>query len=442
MVIIRVRHFLVALAVLASAVAPIAQQANALPRVANGVYIFNTNFSTNLGLGYCTPTSDRGCIESISVGGVTLQQVGTPSVASYFVGGGVYYLPCRFVATSSTSCEAPYLSITRLDGTALSDVELKFRRKPGADPTARVGAAVLSGALTSFEPAAPGLRDVATVRMSAVETHHYQQGADGCRGWVVAIDTCIIGDNATSKSVNNVGLLLLPGMRSAVVPPDIVDPTCSTLNPTGNCVVNVFEDASIGGWVDTSASVFGLASTDRFTGAAQLKVAGPHFKAAATPGGAPSTELNLATFRTYLPTEFLRLSFGLTPAQANATTLPVRRTLGTSSTTPSTVYTQVDGGLRVDTTGIGFSVPTVTMQRVLVVKRGRTVTRSSILAAAGVSSSAQFGAAKIALTKGSGMAKKGSRYVFSKVRTVNVKVTYRSTKTTTATRILTVKVSN
>lgn len=435
------RLFVAVVAVLASAVAPVAGPAAATPRVANGVYIFNTNFSTNLGLGYCTPTSDRGCIESISVGGVTLQQVGTPTAASYYVGGGVYYLPCRFVATSSTSCEAPYLSITRLDGTVLTDVELKFRRKPGADPTARVGAAVLSGSLMSFEPAAPGVRDVATVRMSAVETHHYQQGADGCRGWVVAIDTCVIGDNATSKSVNNVGLLLLPGMRSAVVPPDIVDPTCSTLNPTGNCVVNVFEDASIGGWVDTSASVFGLASTDRFTGAAQLKVAGPHFKAAATPGGAASTDLNLATFRMFLPTEFLRLSFGLTPAQANAATLPVRRTLGTSSTAPATVYNPVEGGLRVDTTGIGFSVPTVTMQRVLVVKRGKKVTASSILSAAGVASSSQFGAAKIALTKGSGMAKKGSRYVFSKARTVKVTVTYRSTKKTTATRILTVKVS-
>lgn len=435
------RLFSLVIALLVAGVAMSTTQVAATPRVSNGVYIFNTTYSTNLGLGYCTPTSDRGCIESISVGGVTLQQVATPTAASFYVGGGVYYLPCRFVATSSTSCEAPYLSITRLDGTALTDVEVLFRRKPGTDPTARIGAAVLSGSLTSFEPAAPGVRDVATIRMSAVETHHYQQGADGCRGWVVAIDACVIGYNATSKSINNVGLLLLPGMRSAVVPPDVIDPTCSTLNPTGNCIVNVFEDASIGGWVDTSASVFGLASTDRFTGAAQLKVAGPHFKAAATPGGAASTELNLATFRTFLPTEFLRLSFGLAPSQANATTLPVRRTLGTSSTAPATVYSVVEGGLRVDTTGIGFSVPTVTMQRVLVVKRGKKVTASSILAAAGVSQSKRFGSAKITLTKGSGMMKKGSRYVFSKARTVKVTVTYRATKKTTAKRILTVKVS-
>ena len=108
---------------LVSALVPVAQPAKGTPRVANGVYIFRTNFSTNLGLGYCTPASDRGCVESISVGGVTLQQVGTPTAASYFVGGGVYRLPCRFVATSSTSYEAPHLSITRLDGAALTDVD-------------------------------------------------------------------------------------------------------------------------------------------------------------------------------------------------------------------------------------------------------------------------------------------------------------------------------
>jgi hypothetical protein len=402
--------------------------------------LFNTNYVNNLGLGFCTPTTDRGCIESISVGGVALELVASPAQASYHLGGGVYYLPCRFVATESASCEAPYLSISKLDGTALTDVEVKFRRKPGDAPTSRIGAVVLSGALASFEPAAPGQRDVATVRMSAVETHHHQAGATSCRGWVVAIDLCGMDQTATSMSVNNVGLLMLPGMRSAVVPPDIVDPTCSTLNPTGNCIVNVFEDASLGGWIDTSASVFGLASTDRFTGAAQLKIAGPHFKKPPS-GGGEGTDLNLATFRSFMPTEFLRLSFGLTPTKANATTLPVKRTVGYASSTPLTRYVPLSDGLLIDTSGIGFSTPTVTISRVLVVKRNKKVAASSIIAAAGVASAARFGKATIAVTKKSGMKRVGSKYVFSKARTVKVIVTYKSMKKSATKRTVTVKVS-
>lgn len=409
-------------------------------RVPNGVSLFNTTYANNLGLGFCAEGVEKGCIESISVGGVALQQVSSPAQASYHVGGGVYYLPCRFVATESASCEAPYLSISKIDGTALTDVEVKFRRKSGDTPTSRIGAVVLSGALTSFEPAAPGLRDVATVRMSAVETQHYQAGADTCRGWVVAIDMCGFGQTATQSTLNNVGLLMLPGMRSAVVPPDIVDPTCSTLNPTGNCIVNVFEDASLGGWIDTSASVFGLASTDRFTGAAQLKIAGPHFKKPLS-GSGEGTDLNLATFRMFMPTEFLRLSFGLTPAKANAITLPVKRTLGFTSTTPTTQYVPQADGLLVDTSGIGFSTPTVTISRVLVVKRNKKVAASSIIAAAGVASAARFGKATVAVTKNSGMKRVGSKYVFSKARTVKVIVTYKSMKKSATKRTVTVKVS-
>lgn len=416
---------------------------NATPtptQVPNGVYVFNTSFTNNLGLTFCTPESQVGCIESMSVGGVELQQVSTPAQASFYVGGGLYYLPCRFVATEATSCEAPYMAITRLDGAALTDGEVKFRRKAGTEPTSRIGAVVLSGALASFEPAAPGVRDVATIKYSAVETHHYQAGSATCRGWVIAIDLCGLGETANHKSINSVGLLMLPGMRSAVVPPDIVDPTCSTINPTGNCVVNVFEDASLGGWIDTSASVFGLASTDRFTGAAQLKIAAPHFKTPSTPGGT-STELNLATFRMFMTSEFLRLSFGLSPAQANASNLPVRRTLGFTSTTPTTQYVPMNGGLLVDTSGIGFSSPTMTLQRILVVKKNRKISSASIIAAAGVASAAQYGKATVAVTKRSGMKKSGSRFVFSKSRTVKVTVTYRSWRKSTATRTVTVRVT-
>jgi hypothetical protein len=438
------RKLFAVLALLSMGIVALANQTDAqtqpTPRVQNTVFVFNTPFSTNIGLGFCMPDSQKGCIESVSVGGTPLTLAASAVTATYYIGGGVYYLPCRFVATEATSCEAPYLSINRLDNAALNDVEVKFRRKAGSEPTSRIGTAIMNGALTSFEPAAPGVRDVATIKLSAVETHHHQTGSTSCRGWVIAIDACSIGDNATSKSINNVGLLLLPGMRSAVVPPDIIDSTCNTLNPTGNCIVNVFEDASLGGWVDTSASIFGLASTDRFTGAAQLKIAGPHFKAPSAPTSDVAPELNLSTFRMFMPSEYLRLSFGLKPSEANSVSLPVRRTYGETVSTPSTSYIPSASGLLVDTSGIGFSVPTVSVSRVLVVKKNQKITVSMILKAAGVLSARQFGTASIRVTKGSGMKRIGSRYSFSKTRSVKVAVKYKSTKKTTATRWLMVKV--
>jgi hypothetical protein len=131
----------------------------------------------------------------------------------------------------------------------------------------------------------------------------------------------------------------------------------------------------------------------------------------------------------------------LTPTKANATTLPVKRTVGYASSTPLTRYVPLSDGLLIDTSGIGFSTPTVTISRVLVVKRNKKVAASSIIAAAGVASAARFGKATIAVTKKSGMKRVGSKYVFSKARTVKVIVTYKSMKKSATKRTVTVKVS-
>ncbi|MEY4165842.1 MAG: hypothetical protein RL419_1684, partial [Actinomycetota bacterium] len=237
-------------------------------------------------------------------------------------------------------------------------------------------------------------------------------------------------------------------------------------------IVTIYDKDSLGGWVDTNASVFGLASTDRFTGAAQLKIAAPHFKVpeydtvrtalpcphiASICGGQPAgtwgysettvlknpdaaKELNLAYFRMFMSSGFLMNSFGLKPGEANAQTLPVKRTMGAEATTPLTTYTPSATGLLVDSQGIGFSAPVMSVSRVLPVKRGKTVTAAAIIKAAGVGAASKFGVPTIQVNTKAGMGRVGKNYRFTKAGEVSVTVRYKSSKTTSSTRILKVQV--
>ena len=417
-----------------SAVAPTAPvSANPL-----GVYIFNTPLTSNKGLGFCAADTVKGCIDSITVDGVPLVPVSNPTQAHYGIGGGLYGGPCRFVDTTVAQCEYPYLVIYPgflRQGSPLGNVVVNFRRQVSSHSTAAVNAAIVNGSLQSFAPAAPGVRDVASISANSVETQGASTGY--CIGWVIEIDTCTIGETATWKVSNRVSMLLLPAMRSSVVPPDFVDDTCRQIDPSNNCLINVFDESSRGGWVDTDASVFGLTSTDRYTGAAQLKIAGPHYK---MPVNGVS-DLNLSFFRMFLPSPYLNASFGLTPDQANAISLPVRRTVGNGSTVPVTEYIASPDGLLISSTGIGFSIPTMSVQRVLTVKRNQKITASTLLKAAGVYQTLKFGSAKITVNKKQGMSYSAKRYRFSKVKTVTVTIKYRSTKLAISERKLTVSVS-
>ncbi len=402
-----------------------------------GVFVSNTTLSSNIGLTFCTPDITKGCIDSVIVDGVALTPVQSMGAASFFLGGGLYSGPCRYVDTSINQCEYPYLvlSPTRPRASAfLDDVVINFRRQLGNHPTSAINAAIVNGSLQSFTPAAPGVRDIATIRAKSTETHHASSGF--CVGWGVKIDQCVIGDVGTQKVTNRLSVLLLPAMRSSVVPPDAADETCKQRDPTNECLINVFDETSRGGWVDTDASVFGLTSMDRYTGAAQLKIAGPHYK---TPVNG-ATELNLSYFRMFLPSAYLDRSFGLRPNEANATTLPVRRTVGNGSTTPLTEYLAQPDGLLVSSTGIGFSIPTMTVQRVLIVRRNARVTATAMLKAAGIHQTLKFGTAKISINKKNGMTYSAKRYRFTRVRTVVVTITYKSTPNVKSVRKLTVQV--
>jgi hypothetical protein len=130
-------------------------------------------------------------------------------------------------------------------------------------------------------------------------------------------------------------------------------------------------------------------------------------------------------------------SFGLTPAQVNATTLPVRRTTTDSSTIPNTTYLPVEGGVRIDTTGIGFSVPTISMSRVLTVRKGVKVSATTLIKAAGLYKAKKFGPIAVVTTKKNGATKTGTNYRFGLKKTVTLSIKYKpSKKAPTTTRTL------
>jgi len=450
---------------------PLSISSNSVAADGPSFAIFNTDLSNNLGLAVCAADTNKACIESVSVDGVQLAYTASLATATHTVGGGLYGQPCRFVDTESATCQFPYMVINPKSSTPMSEVTVRFRRPMDDAATSRFGSTIVNGRLVSFTPAEKGKSDIATVVARPAE---FQIGSTGyCRGFSVAIDTCTISETATIKVSNQVNMLLLPGFRSSVVPPDVKDPTCSpTVLDASACIVTVYDKDSLGGWVDTNASVFGLASTDRFTGAAQLKVAAPHFKMpeyetvrTANPcpyipticGGQPAgtwgytetttlkspdavKELNLAYFRMFLSSGFLMNSFGLKPAEANASTLSVKRTMGAESTTPLTTYTPSATGLLVDSQGIGFSAPVMSVSRVLPVKRGKPVTAATLIKAAGVAAASKFGTPTVQVNTKAGMGRVGKNYRFTKAGEVSVTVKYKSSKKTTSTRVLKVQV--
>ena len=438
------------------------------------VGVYNTTLDTNLGLNFCSVSAAHACVDSITINGVegTFSDAANPQ---YRIAGGVYRTQCRFVETTATQCEVPYIVVYPMAAgqqamDSSTEIVLKVRRPPGTDPTARTGSAIVNGALNSFTPSAVGVNDVATISMSPRPT---EIGTTGfCVGWVVAIDGCDPAETATSSRSNTASVLLLPGMRTSLVPPDVTDPSCNPGMNSSTCIVNVFDTTSLGGWIDTDASIFGLASTDRLSGAAQLKISGPHYRmipydsvatanpcpyiasiCANQPAGTwgytyttvPRTtvkELNKAFFRLFMPTAYLYNSFGLRPTEANLETLPVKRALFAVNSMQTTTYTPSAAGLLVATTDITFSSPTMNVSRVLVVRKNKKVSATTIIRAAGLSvSRTLYGTPTISLAKSKGMKKSGSSYVFGRTSNyIGVTIKYKSTRSTRYDRLLAVKV--
>ncbi len=407
------------------------------------VFVFNTDLASNHGLAFCEPNITKGCIDSVIVDGQTLSVTTNRAAANFIIAGGLYAPQCRFVETEAVPCELPYMVIYPVANgfptqTPVGQVTVNFRRAQNSNPTTRFGTSVVNGHLVSFTPAKEGLRDIATVVATpAVIQRASSPTSSWCSGWIPVVDACELPETAQSKNTNSVNILLLPGSRSSLVPPDRLDTTCiSTIVNT--CTIPVFEETSFGAWMDTDAYIFGMAAADRDTGATLLKIVGPHFK---YPENGVSNELNLSYVRNFMPTSFLMASFGITPDEANAHTLPVTRTTGFTTTVPGTEYTPTVDGLLLNTTGIGFSQPTVSIKRVLVVKKNKKVSAEQLIRAAGVYTARQFGTPKISINTKAGMKKVGTRYVFTKPRSLTVTVRYKSTARDISYRTLSVKVT-
>jgi hypothetical protein len=133
-------------------------------------------------------------------------------------------------------------------------------------------------------------------------------------------------------------------------------------------------------------------------------------------------------------------SYGLTPSQVNAVTLPVRRTVGTEQTIPATTYTPVTGGVQIVTTGIGFSVPIITTSRVLTVKKGTKISSTALIKAAGLYQANKLWKFTITTSKIDGVTKSGSSFVFTKKKALTLVIDYKPTKKTVAKRTLQVQV--
>lgn len=403
------------------------------------VYIFNTKLSNNIGLEFCTPTTTKTCIDSISVNGNPVTQATSISSASHIVAGGLYTNSCRFLETTATTCEVPYMVMYPRAGVLPTDnlgtVKFVLRRKQASDQTARLGTVIANASVQTFSPAAPGVSETATIEVKPTVSQVSASGGATCIGWVFSIENCPFSEYASQQVANRVTVMVLSGMRHSVTPPDLTDPNCQNVENPATCLVNVYDPASIGGWMDTDAATFGLTTTDRFTGAAQLKIAGPHYKIQSM---FPTPTENLSVFRTYLPSAFLMNGFGLTPDQANSSTLPVKRTVTGSISTPDTTYTPVSGGLQITTTGIGFSVPTMSISRVVTVKKGSAVPITTLVRAAGLWSAKRFGGVTVVVNSGLGMKRVGNKIVFAKNRYFTIKLRYKSAPKTAATRQLSV----
>jgi hypothetical protein len=99
---------------LVGSVATLQQTAAQATANAPTVFIFNTAIPTNAGLEFCTPEMIKGCFESVLADGQALTPVATQNEATYFLAGGLYSPKCRFVETTATPCEIPYVVVRAL----------------------------------------------------------------------------------------------------------------------------------------------------------------------------------------------------------------------------------------------------------------------------------------------------------------------------------------
>jgi hypothetical protein len=138
---------------------------------------------------------------------------------------------------------------------------------------------------------------------------------------------------------------------------------------------------SSGAWQASNASAWGFFG-DYWKPDYAIRVTGPHFKYKANPSD-PDV-LNTAWFTAYMPRALVQRKFGITPEQANETTLSVTRSVGRNPTQLPSIFTATKKGLLIETDGITFSKPAITISRRVQVKNRKSLSVKNIVASAGI----------------------------------------------------------
>jgi hypothetical protein len=421
------------------------RSASALP-APKLVYIYSTGVLSDKGLDFCSDSSTKGCLFSLEIDGNQVNETQNPAEADYLLAGGVYERYCRFPDTPATSCEVPYLRLSALKPAAsLVSATIGFRRLLDDRPTSRIAVVITNGNVVSF---AGATSETADVSLLSIETNVIEDGATkvggdipDCIGFQSAIENCEPKNIGTSTSTKRMDILYLPGHTSPGVPAD--QPRgCTGPEDPSHCYVLVFDRTGVGSWVDTNAMFFGPTEASRGTGAVEFRVGGPHFRTGTDPAAPTDGDLNIGRLRQFVSSDFLMSAFGLSPEEADASTLPVRRLTGDLVSTPDTTYTPVDGGLLVETTGFTFSVPRISTSRVVTATVGSSLSASALITSAGLSSVQDFYRSSINVNSRSGIRRRGSTYTFNRTGTFEISIRYKSSKRARlSTRTLTVTVT-
>jgi hypothetical protein len=148
----------------------------------------------------------------------------------------------------------------------------------------------------------------------------------------------------------------------------------------GNVGFEMLPESS-GAWQASNASAWGFFG-DYWKPDYAIRVAGPHFKYKANPSD--PDELNTAWFTAYMPRALVQRKFGIAPEQANETTLSVTRSVGRNPTQLPSTFTASEKGLLIETDGITFSKPAITISRRVQVKNRKSLSVKNIIASAGI----------------------------------------------------------
>jgi hypothetical protein len=243
----------------------------------------------------------------------------------------------------------------------------------------QMGIAGSNGRITSFVPSIQNGNVMHIEVSNPTRKYADYTGASTsgrCGWWSPTIESCSLASSTTDISYDPKFFFYPAPLKNTQMTNDgVVEP-----NPNG-----------IGAYFSTNAQHIGLSSVDFKTGAYGVTVAGPHESHL---GG-----LNEAFFENYWPAAYLMDNFGITPEQANASTLPVSRTLSKASSALPTTYQATATGLILSSEGITFSTPTVSTRRILLASTTRMVRQLDIIAAAGLKSVKKPGQISISSAK-------------------------------------------